>query len=110
MELLNTSTFVPLTLGSDSVIRIVSTRVTLESVVQAFKNGSTAEEIAFQYTVLDLSDVYAVISYYLKNQSTVEKYMNTSQLAAEEIKSVIQEHFQLNDMRQRLMTRQSKRP
>ncbi len=75
--------------------------------MQAFQNGSTAEEIAFQYTVLDLSDIYAVISYYLKNQSAVENYIKTSQRAAEELKAVVQKQFQSKSARQRLMMRQS---
>lgn len=109
MNLLNTTTTIPLVTGTDGVIRIAATRVPLETVVQAFQNGSTAEEIAFQYTVLDLSDIYAVISYYLKNQDAVEKYIETSQIAAKELKLVAQKQFQSKGARQRLMMRQSNR-
>lgn len=50
----------PLTLSKDGVARVVGTRVTLDTVVRAFKRGATAEEITQQYP--SLSDVYAVIS------------------------------------------------
>jgi len=110
MNALNTSTNIPIFIGSDGVIRIGTTRVPLETVVQAFQNGSTAEEIAFQYPVLDLSDIYAVISYYLKNQAAVENYIKTSQIAAEQIKSIVEKQFQSVDTRQRLLMRQHHRP
>lgn len=42
---------VPLTTGPDGVARIGATRVTLDSVVGAFREGATAEEILQQYPV-----------------------------------------------------------
>jgi len=48
MHTLNTTTIVPLKMGSDGVIRIAQTRVTLDAVVNAFLSGSTAEEMRFQ--------------------------------------------------------------
>jgi uncharacterized protein (DUF433 family) len=53
----------PLVADEDGVIRVVGTRVQLETVVVGFDAGATAEEIAQQYTSLDLPDVYSVISY-----------------------------------------------
>src|SRR4051812_40163380 len=57
----------PLVGDDDGVIRIAGTRVQLETVVLAFQAGATAEEIAQQYSSLNLADVYAVISYVLGN-------------------------------------------
>lgn len=48
---------VPLTTGPDGVARIGATRVTLDSVVGAFREGATAEEVLQQYPVLRLADV-----------------------------------------------------
>jgi len=39
----------PLAMGPDSVVRVGNTRVTLDTVVAAFKQGATAEEIVQQY-------------------------------------------------------------
>ena len=99
MNDLETTTTVPLFTGTDGVIRVGATRVTLETVVQAFMNGSTAEEIVFQYPVLDLSDVYAVVSYYLKNRSTVEQYLQVGQSIAEPLRQAILQRFQTEDIR-----------
>ncbi len=53
---------VPLLTDKDGVVRVGGTRVTLDTVVAAFKEGATAEEIVQQYPSLELADVYAVIS------------------------------------------------
>ncbi len=45
---------VPLNAGEDGVIRVAGTRVTLDTVVTAFQQGATPEEIVQQYDSLDL--------------------------------------------------------
>lgn len=108
MDSLDVTTTIPLLADSKGVIRVGTTRVTLEAVVLAFINGSTAEEIAFQYPVLDLSDVYAVIGYYLKHQPAIEKYIKNSQVVSRAIQESVQKKFPVTDTRQRLITRQAK--
>ena len=46
----------PLETGSDSVIRVRGTRITLDTVWTAFNDGATAEEIVQQYPSLSLAD------------------------------------------------------
>ena len=53
---------IPIETDKDGVIRVGNTRVTLETLVSAFSEGSTAEETVYQYPVLNLADVYAVIT------------------------------------------------
>lgn len=101
---------VPLSLDAEGVIRVSNTRVTLETLVYVFKNGLTAEEIAYQYPVLNLADVYAVISYYLKHQAEIEAYLRTSSTSVEEIKSLVQEKFSPDTVRQRLVARVAQIP
>jgi uncharacterized protein (DUF433 family) len=57
---------VPLATDAGSVVRVGGTRVTLDTVVTAFEEGATAEEIVHQYPSLKLADIYAVIGYYLR--------------------------------------------
>ena len=52
---------IPLEFTADGVIRVGGTRVPLETVVQVFDSGATPEEIAQDFPVLRLGDVYAVI-------------------------------------------------
>lgn len=53
---------VPLVLAEDGrVVRVAGTRVTLVTLIGAFKRGATPEEIAQDYSAVSLADVYAVI-------------------------------------------------
>ena len=98
---------IPIETNKDGVIRVGNTRVTLETLVSAFNDGSTAEEIVYQFPVLNLADVYAVIAYYLRNRDTVEKYLNNRMQLAGQIKRRNQENKNMNDIRKRLLARQN---
>ena len=69
----------PVTLDEAGVLRVGHTRVTLDSVVEAFERGASAEEIAGQFSVLSLADVYGAISYYLHRHTEVQTYLHTRQ-------------------------------
>ena len=57
---------VPLTVDDDRrVFRVSGTRVTLDTLIGAFKRGATPEEIAQDYSAVPLADVYAAIAYCL---------------------------------------------
>ena len=98
---------IPIETDKDGVIRVGNTRVTLESLVSAFNEGSTAEEIVYQYPVLNLADVYAVITYYLRNKDIIEKYLKNRTLLAEQFKQQNQKNKNINDIRKRLLARQN---
>ena len=97
--------FIPLTTDTQGVMRVGQTRVTLDSVVVAFQEGATAEEIVHQYPTLDLADVYAVLSYYLRNRDKVETYLQQRQARAEQIRHQLQDRHQLSGIRERLLAR-----
>ena len=65
MMLVVTDQPIPLIADADNVVRVANTRVTLDTVIAAFREGATPETIAQQYPSLALADVYAVIGYYL---------------------------------------------
>jgi len=98
---------VPLATDSEGVVRVGNTRVSLDNVIGAFRNGATSEEIVLQYPVLDLSDVYAVIGFYLKNKVEVEQYLEQQQVEAHVLQQKIETHFQAAEMRQRLLKRRA---
>ena len=66
---------VPLTATDNGVVRVTGTRVTLDSLVYAFEEGATAEEIALRYPTLRLVDIYSVIAYFLNHQDEVKVYL-----------------------------------
>lgn len=46
---------------NDGVFRVGGTRVTLDTIIAAFNDGATAEEIVYQYPALNFVDVYEAI-------------------------------------------------
>src|SRR5215470_8610969 len=58
MVLAPTTEIIPLTVDAHGVLRVGNTRVTLDTVIAAFADGATAEEIVQQYPSLHLADVY----------------------------------------------------
>ena len=97
---------IPIETDKDGMIRVGNTRVTLETLVTAFNSGSTAEEIVYQFPILNLADVYAVITYYLRNRDTVEKYLDKRKQRAEQVKRQNQNNENMNDVRKRPLARQ----
>ena len=59
----------------DDALRVGDTGVTLETVLWAFQQGSTPEDIADQFPTLMLADVYEVIAYYLRHQAEIDRYL-----------------------------------
>ncbi len=66
---------VPLRTDDDGIIRVGQSRVTLQTVIADFNRGASSEEIAHHYPVLNLSQVYLVIGYYLENRQDVDEYL-----------------------------------
>jgi uncharacterized protein (DUF433 family) len=95
----------PLVADQDGVIRVAGTRVQLETVVVAFDAGATAEEIAQQYTSLDLADVYAVISYTLGNEAEVRDYVARRTESARALRAEVEYSTPTDGIRQRLLAR-----
>lgn len=65
----------PLFMDDKGVIRVGDSEVSLESIVFAFEQGDTAEEIVAGSGLLDLGEVYLVIAYYLQNPDEVQQYL-----------------------------------
>lgn len=59
----------------DGVFRIATTRISLDSIVYAFRNGQTPESIAQSFPLLTLEQVYGAIAVYLANKDDVDAYL-----------------------------------
>ena len=99
------TTTIPLKTDKDGVIRVSKTRVTLDTIVSAFLEGSTAEEIAVQYPVVPLADVYSVIGYYLHQKKKVETYLKKREKIAEQVRRQNEARFDQSNIRERLLAR-----
>lgn len=98
---------VPLVTDVDGVVRVGTTRVTLDTVVAAFREGATAEEIAQQYPTLRLADVYSVIAYYLRHRPSVDAYVDNRSRLGEEVRRENEQRSDPTGIRDRLLARRS---
>jgi uncharacterized protein (DUF433 family) len=96
----------PLRVDPHGVIRVGKTRVTLDTVIEAYRDGATPEEIVQDYDVLTLADVHAVISHYLRHSTEVERYLQQRQQEREQVRRECEEKSPQKDIRERLRARQ----
>ncbi len=98
---------VPLEQTAEGVFRVSGTRVTLDTVVMAFLQGATAEEIVMRYPSLSLADVYAVVGYYLQHQADVDAYVQQRQHRADLVRAEHEVRFPPDSIRARLLSRRA---
>ena len=95
----------PLAANEQGVILVGGTRVTLDTVVYAFKQGATAEEIVEQYPSLSLKHTYSTISFYLDHSNAVEEYLKERAEIRESVQHQNEARFDPNGIRYRLTAR-----
>ncbi len=95
----------PLAYNSKGVIRIGQTRISLETLIDAFTKGATAEEIVQQYPTLRLADVYQVIGYDLHHSEEIEKYLSERKSIAESVRQMNETRYDPKGIRDRLILR-----
>lgn len=96
---------VPLIKDDAGRLIVAGTRVTLDSLVTAFKRGESPEGIHESYPTVALAAVYAALAYYLHHRSAIEAYLREQ----EELGAVIQARIEADDppdgLRAKLMAR-----
>jgi uncharacterized protein (DUF433 family) len=100
---------VPLATDRDGVIRVSGTRVPLETVIGAFLDGATPEEIVLGYTTLSLADVYQVVAYYLRNKEKVDDYLECVRVQEKEARTLTEARWNQVGIRERLLARTRQR-
>lgn len=83
--------------------------MSLDSVIWAFKQGQSAEEIVEDFPTLKLKDVYAVITYYLWHQSAVEAYLEEHRQKSDELRREIEARQPPTPTREELLARRAVR-
>lgn len=97
---------VPIQLDGSGTYRIAGTRVTLDSVLAAYRSGATAEAVADRFPSIGLADVYAVISWYLHHMEQAHEYLRDRNAEAEQLRQQVEQRFPADGLRQRLLCRQ----
>ena len=54
---------------------VTGTRISLDSIVHAFRRGESPETICQNFELLRLEEVYRAIAYYLANQAEIDAYL-----------------------------------
>jgi hypothetical protein len=67
-----------------------NSRVLLELVLRAFKDGATPEGIVQSYNTLRLPDVDAVVTHYLAAPAPFEEYLRQCDQKAEQVRRMIE--------------------
>ena len=95
----------PLRFDEHEVIRVGRTRVTLDTLVEAFERGETPEGIARNYDALSLGEVYQAIGYYLTHQAEVDTYLERRQSWRAAVQEQAESQHNPNGIRERLLAR-----
>jgi uncharacterized protein (DUF433 family) len=97
----------PIEADAHGVVRVAKTRVTLDTIVTAFLEGCTPEEIGEQYPSLQLSDIYLVIGYYLRHSDEVHAYLAERQRQSALIQQEAEQRFDPLGIRDQLLARRN---
>jgi uncharacterized protein (DUF433 family) len=54
---------------------VASTRISLDSIVHAFRRGESPETICQNFELLRLEEVYGAIAHYLASQADIDAYL-----------------------------------
>jgi uncharacterized protein (DUF433 family) len=100
---------IPMATDVDGAIRVSATRVTLDSILLAFNDGATTEEIAQQYPTVPLADIYHLIGYCLRHAAEVEEYLRRRQRESHELQQQNEARWRPDGVRQRLQSRRRNR-
>jgi uncharacterized protein (DUF433 family) len=98
---------IPIRLDEDGVARVGGTRVTLDTIIDAYEREHSAERIVAQYDVLTLADVHYVIGYYLSHRSEVDAYLADRLERSEGVRHMNESRFSPEGVRDRLSYRKS---
>ena len=101
---------VPLSVDASGTVRVAGTRLTLETVVEAFRRGDSPQEIAAAFPGLELADIYAVIAYYLRYRPDVDAYVREQEAKAAEVRRRVEvRQGDQAGLRERLLARRASR-
>ncbi|MGI8670764.1 MAG: DUF433 domain-containing protein [Aridibacter sp.] len=85
-----------------------NTRVSLDSVIIAFNQGATPEQIMQSYDTLTLSEIYSAISYYLQNREEVDSYLAKRSEQNAKLRKDVESRFNHKGLREKLLARKRK--
>ena len=98
---------IPLHTDAQGGIRIRDTRVTLDSILNYYKQGESPEDLHEGFPTIALADIYAIIAYYLNNQTELDRYLQVRHEEAERLREQIEADFPPKITRAELLRRKT---
>jgi uncharacterized protein (DUF433 family) len=81
---------IPLQRDEHGTIRVSNTRVTLDTLISRYHQGDSPEEIHEGFPTVPITDIYAVIAYYLAYHNELDVYLQRQKEEAEHIRQKIE--------------------
>lgn len=90
---------------------IAGKRISLDSIIYAFRRGQSPESIKRSFPLLDLEEIYGAITFYLANQAEIDEYLLKEESEFEKMRKDSREkdpdwHQKMKKARQDLLTPQ----
>ena len=87
----------------DRSIRVVGSRITLDTLIGVFKRGDTVEELTEAFPSLSLEQIRAVIDWYFTHQSEADEYLEEGEAKAEALLQWIESQPGYAERREKLL-------
>lgn len=95
----------PLWMDPDGTVRFKGSRVTLDTLVGAFRSGDTVEEIHDSFPTLSIRQIYGGIAWYLNNQAEADEYLKQREIEGDAIRHKIESQPEYIAFRERILKR-----
>lgn len=90
---------------NEGVLRVSKTRIPVDTVIAAWHEGASAEEIALRYDSLPLADIYDLMGYYLRHRTDVDAYLSQRQLQSKTVREQVNKRQGVQSIREMLTAR-----
>jgi len=97
----------PLVEDQDGTLRLLGSRIPLDTIVYEFNQGATAEQIQDSFPSLSLRSIYGAIAFYLEHQEAVEAYVHQREQEAADLRSKLERRPEIAAWRARLRHRRA---
>ena len=84
---------IPIKEDEHGAIRVSGTRVTLDTILNYYLQGMTPEKLHEGFPTVPLTDIYAIIAYYLANQTELDAYLQEIQNKAKQLQKEIEANY-----------------
>jgi len=94
-----------LTQGSDGAIRVVGSRVTLDTLATHIKRGRTAAAIHDSFPSVSVEQISGIIAWYKNHKAAAEEYLRTGDVEAARLRREIESDPRYEALREKIRQR-----